>query len=157
MLALILLFPLVGFLINGLWYAFLQAPPGRKKAHAGVPGGIASLAIFMSFCVGVACFAHLMGQPEGSRVIEENLCSWMHVGDLNVDFVLRLDPLSSLFVLVITGVGTLIHVYSIGYMGHDETPGKFFAYLNLFCFSMLVLVLGGALPVLFLGWEGVGL
>ena len=69
----------------------------------------------------------------------------------------RVDSLSTLFTLVITGVGTLIHLYSIGYMGHDETPGKFFAYLNLFCFAMLVLVLGGSLPLMFLGWEGVGL
>jgi len=68
-----------------------------------------------------------------------------------------LDALSALFCLVITGVGTLIHIYSIGYMDHDETPGKFFAYLNLFCFAMLILVLGGSLPLTFLGWEGVGL
>ncbi|MCC7442206.1 MAG: NADH-quinone oxidoreductase subunit L [Bdellovibrionales bacterium] len=157
MLGLILLFPLIGFLINGLWYAVLQAPQGRKKAGSLATGLVASSAIFLSFAVGVVAFVQLAGMPEGARVIENNLFSWIKVGGLSLDFVLRVDPLSSLFVLVIAGIGTLIHVYSIGYMSHDETPGRFFAYLNLFCFSMLVLVLGGALPLLFLGWEGVGL
>jgi NADH-quinone oxidoreductase subunit L len=76
---------------------------------------------------------------------------------LDLAFSFRLDALNSLFALVITGVGTLIHLFSIGYMGHDESPAKFFAYLNLFCSFMLVLVLGASLPVMFLGWEGVGL
>jgi NADH-quinone oxidoreductase subunit L len=156
-LALIPLFPLAGFLVNGLWYAFGQAPAGRRKAGAGVTGAIATLAILASFLVSVSLFIQLLGMPAESRVLTQNLFSWMSVGDLHVDMALRVDSLSTLFTLVITGVGTLIHLYSIGYMGHDETPGKFFCYLNLFCFAMLMLVLGSSLPILFLGWEGVGL
>ncbi len=158
MIALIPLFPLIGFLINGCWYAFFQAPQGRKKAHAGIPGAIATLSILASFVVGVILFLQLQGSPaEEGRVLQQNLFSWMQVGTFNIDLAFKLDALSSLFVLVITGVGTLIHLYSIGYMAHDEAPGKFFAYLNLFCFAMLMLVLGSSLPVMFLGWEGVGL
>lgn len=157
MIAWIPLLPLIGFLINGLWYAGFQAPPGAKKAHAGVPGAIASLAIFGSFIISVICFVQMLGMPPESRVIEQQLFNWMSMKGFTLDMALRMDALSVLFSLVITGVGTLIHVYSIGYMGHDETPGKFFAYLNLFCFAMLMLVLGASLPILFLGWEGVGL
>ena len=157
MLALIPLFPLVGFLINGSWYAFGQAPHGRKKASSVVTGTIATLAIFASFIVSVITFLQLHGMDAEHRVVEQVLFNWMHVGNLSIDMALRVDSLSTLFTLVITGVGTLIHLYSIGYMGHDESPGKFFCYLNLFCFAMLMLVLGSSLPILFLGWEGVGL
>ena len=157
MIALIPLLPLLGFLINGLWYAFFQAPKGCHKASSGVTGTIATLAIFGSFVVSVMLFMQLLGALEEHRVIEQTLFSWMHVGKLNIDMAFRVDSLNALFLLLITGVGTLIHIYSIGYMGHDETPGKFFCYLNLFCFSMLMLVLGASLPILFLGWEGVGL
>jgi NADH-quinone oxidoreductase subunit L len=157
MLALIPLFPLIGFLINGSWYAFGQAPQGRKKAGAVVPGVIATIAIGASFVVSLLLFLQLQGMDEGSRVIEQTLFRWMTIGSFNVDMGFRLDPLNTLFTLVITGVGTLIHLYSIGYMSHDATPGKFFSYLNLFCFAMLMLVMGSSLPILFLGWEGVGL
>src|SRR4029077_15863731 len=102
-------------------------------------------------------FLQLHGMPGEERVLTQTLFPWMTVGDFNVNMAFRLDSLSTLFTLVISGVGTLIHIYSIGYMGHDATPGKFFTYLNLFCFAMLMLVLGSSLPVLFLGWEGVGL
>jgi NADH-quinone oxidoreductase subunit L len=158
MIALIPLFPLLGFAINGTWYAFGQAPAGRTKASAGFTGSIATLAIFASFVVSLLLFLQLKSVPEGQRVIEQTLYTWMNVpGGLSVDVAFRFDVLSSLFCLVITGVGTLIHIYSMGYMSHDEAPGKFFAYLNLFCFAMLMLVLGASLPILFLGWEGVGL
>lgn len=157
MLALIPLFPLVGFAINGLWYALVQSRPGGKAAPAAITGGIASAAILGSFIISLRAFLQLKGMPEESRVLEQTLFNWIQAGDLNVPMTLRVDVLSSLFTLVISGVGFLIHVYSIGYMGHDETPGKFFAYLNLFCFSMLMLVLGASLPILFFGWEGVGL
>lgn len=166
--------PFVGFLINGCWYAFgqaRQAPSAHGAAHgnghgghshgglsrAVVSGTIGSLAIGGAFVISLVLFLKLLGMPAEERVIEQTLFSWMQVGDLNLNVTFRIDVLSSLFALVITGVGTLIHIYSIGYMGHDETPGKYFAYLNLFCFSMLVLVLGGSMPMLFLGWEGVGL
>lgn len=151
------LLPLIGFVLNGFWYAFIQCRPEAKKAGATIPGVIASVAIFGSFLISLQMFLTLKGMPAESRLLEETLFSWMKVGDLNLKMGLRIDSLSTLFTLVITGVGTLIHIYSIGYMGHDATPGKFFAYLNLFCFAMLMLVMGSSLPVLFLGWEGVGL
>lgn len=157
MLAMIALFPLLGFLVNGCWYALGQSRPGRKKAGAAIPGAIATLAILSSFVASLALFLQLHSMEAEARVLEQTLFSWMTAGAFHLDFAFRLDALSSLFTLVITGVGTLIHLYSIGYMGHDETPGKFFAYLNLFCFAMLVLVLGASMPVMFLGWEGVGL
>lgn len=168
----ILWFPLLGFLINGAWYLLAASksvsdPHGeshREDAHhatiggsSKTVGGIATTAIFGAFIVSLATFLQLKGLPESERVIEQQIFEWFKVGALKIDFTLRVDPLSSLFTLVITGVGTLIHLYSIGYMGHDASPGKFFAYLNLFCLAMLVLVTGGSLPVLFLGWEGVGL
>ncbi|MBI3557388.1 MAG: NADH-quinone oxidoreductase subunit L [Deltaproteobacteria bacterium] len=148
MLGLILALPLVGFLINGLF--------GRKFC-AKTSGIIASAAIFGSFVITLTKFFQLSGMEENSRVIEETLFQWISAGDLSVPFVLRFDPLTAIMCSVITGVGFLIHVYSIGYMAHDRTPPKFFAYLNLFSFAMLALVLGGNLPILFLGWEGVGL
>ncbi|MCM2322522.1 MAG: NADH-quinone oxidoreductase subunit L [Oligoflexia bacterium] len=157
MIALIPLLPLLGFLINGLWYAFFQAAPGRSKASAGLTGGIATLAILGSFVVSVLLFLQLQELPAQSRVLDQVLFPWISFGGFKLDLAFRLDPLASLFTLVVTGVGALIHLYSIGYMGHDATPGKFFAYLNLFCFAMLMLVLGASLPILFLGWEGVGL
>jgi NADH-quinone oxidoreductase subunit L len=158
MLGLIPLFPLVGFLINGLWYGLVQSKPGARKAGAAVTGGIATAAIFASFIASLVFFLQLKGMPEDGRMIHQTLFSWMAVGDaFKLDMAFHLDSLSTLFTLVITGVGTLIHLYSIGYMGHDATPGKFFAYLNLFCFAMLMLVLGASLPIMFLGWEGVGL
>ena len=154
-LALIPLFPLLGFLINGLWYALAQGPNGKKNASVVPTGVIASLAIFMSFVVSVFFFSQLAG-AQGS-VIEDVVFSWIKFGSFDLPFTLRMDQLTVIFCLVITGVGTLIHIYSIGYMGHDEAPGKYFAYLNLFCVAMLLLVLGGSLIITFLGWEGVGL
>lgn len=157
MLALIPLFPLIGFLLNGSWYAFFQAPAGRHKAGAVVPGVIATLAILASFVVSLILFLQLNEMPTDNRVLDQLVLQWITIGDFKLNIAFHLDALSSLFTLVITGVGTLIHIYSLGYMGHDETPGKFFSYLNLFCFAMLILVLGSSLPVLFMGWEGVGL
>ncbi|MBC7387307.1 MAG: NADH-quinone oxidoreductase subunit L [Cryobacterium sp.] len=151
------LLPLIGFTINGFWYALIQCRPGAKKAGATIPGLIATLAIFGAFLISVKTFLELKGMPAEGRFVEQHLFNWIHVGDLDLKMALRVDSLSTLFTLVITGVGTLIHLYSIGYMSHDATPGKFFAYLNLFCFAMLMLVMGSSLPILFLGWEGVGL
>ncbi len=157
MLALIPLFPLIGFLINGSWYLFGQAPEGRQKASSQVTGLIGTFFIFMSFLVSVYLFLQLFAMDGEHRIVQQVVFPWIYVGTVHLDFAFRVDSLSTLFTLVITGVGTLIHLYSIGYMSHDETPGKFFAYLNLFCFAMLMLVLGASLPILFLGWEGVGL
>ncbi|HTK61128.1 MAG TPA: NADH-quinone oxidoreductase subunit L, partial [Pseudonocardia sp.] len=109
-----------------------------------------------SFAIGVALFVQALGAGD-SVGTELKLFSWIPVGALNVDFGLRLDPLSLTFVLLITGVGSLIHIYSIGYMSHDPGRRRFFAQLNLFVTAMLLLVLGNNFVMLYLGWEGVGL
>jgi NADH-quinone oxidoreductase subunit L len=110
-----------------------------------------------SFVCGIALFAHLVGLPADDRVVQHTLFSWVPVGVLRVDFGLQFDALSACFVLLITGVGALIHLYSIGYMAHDPERRKFFAYLNLFVAAMLLLVLADNYLGLYAGWEGVGL
>ncbi|WP_297732949.1 NADH-quinone oxidoreductase subunit L [Nocardioides sp.] len=110
-----------------------------------------------SFLVSLWLFISLLGRGEDERQIGQHLFTWFEVGELNVGMDLLYDPLSALFLLLITGVGSLIHVYSIGYMEHDVRRRRFFGYLNLFIAAMLVLVLGANYLVVFLGWEGVGL
>ena len=110
-----------------------------------------------SFVCGAVLFVHLLGLPAEDRVVHQTLFSWVPVGVLQVDFGLQLDALSVCFLLLITGVGALIHVYSVGYMSHDPERRRFFAYLNLFVAAMLVLVLSDNYLGLYLGWEGVGL
>jgi NADH-quinone oxidoreductase subunit L len=110
-----------------------------------------------SFVCGVILFAALLGRPADQREIDQTLFTWVPVGELRVDFGLTLDALSICFVLLITGVGALIHLYSVGYMSHDRQRRLFFAYLNLFVAAMLLLVLADNYLGLYLGWEGVGL
>ena len=110
-----------------------------------------------SFGVGLYQLSQMLGRATGERAINQKLFSWIHVGTFNVDAGLLLDQLSICFVLLITGVGTLIHIYSISYMSHDENRRRFFAYLNLFIAAMLLLVLGNSYLNLYVGWEGVGL
>jgi NADH-quinone oxidoreductase subunit L len=110
-----------------------------------------------SFGVAVFAFADMLGRDTADRAVREDLFSWVPVTGLQVDFALQLDQLSMCFALLITGVGSLIHVYSIGYMSHDPARRRFFAYLNLFLAAMLLLVLANNYLVLYLGWEGVGL
>ncbi len=110
-----------------------------------------------SFVVGLFAFFALLGRGANDRAVSQHLFTWFEVGTWKVDLTLLLDPLSMLFVLLITGVGGLIHVYSIGYMAHDERRPRFFAYLNLFVAAMLMLVLSSDYLGVFLGWEGVGL
>jgi NADH-quinone oxidoreductase subunit L len=138
LLVLIPLLPLAGFLVNGLF----KLP----KPVAGMVG-----------CAGPAAAFVLSVLAAANVPLHQSLGSWFAVGSFSVDFGLRVDELSAVMILVVTGVGSLIHVYSLGYMHDDEGFGRFFAYLNLFMFSMLVLVLGDSLPLMFLGWEGVGL
>lgn len=140
-------FPLLGAIVNGLF--------GKKIKNEAVIGGIATLLMFLSFLVAVQNFFRLLGDTE--KVHEIVLASWMTVGNLQVNWELLLDPLSAVMILVVTGVGTLIHLYSIGYMHGETGYYRFFSYLNLFAFSMLMLVLGGNALVMFIGWEGVGL
>ncbi len=147
---LIPLFPFVGFLIN--------ATLGRKLAK-GVSGGLASLAMVASFLVSASTVWQLSALAPDQRAIDQTLYTWISSGNLHLDVALRVDPLSALMILVITGIGSLIHIYSTSYM-HDEKDGEFaryFSYLNLFASFMLVLVLGSNFPVMFVGWEGVGL
>jgi NADH-quinone oxidoreductase subunit L len=149
-LALIPLFPLLGFLVNAFF--------GRRLPQA-VSGGLASAAMVASFAVSAMAVWQLSGLPVESRAIEQIVYTWISSGDLSIDLTFRVDPLSAVMILVITGIGSLIHIYSTSYM-HDESDSEFaryFSYLNLFASFMLVLVLGASFPVMFVGWEGVGL
>jgi NADH-quinone oxidoreductase subunit L len=110
-----------------------------------------------SFGVGLLQFSQMLGRSTESRPVTQKLFTWINVGSFNVDASLLLDQLSICFVLLITGVGTLIHIYSISYMSHDHDRRRFFAYLNLFIAAMLLLVLGDSYLNLYVGWEGVGL
>ncbi len=146
---LIPLFPLIGFLING----FL----GKKIKNEAIIGGIGTLAIFGSFLVSCGILIEMISRGPENRVFEKVLFPWIHAGNFKADMAFLLDPLSVVMIMVVTGVGSLIHLYSIGYMHGEEGFYRFFAYLNLFCMSMLLLVLGNNMLVMFIGWEGVGL
>lgn len=128
---------------------------GRRTDRWGHLLGTATA--LASFVLSVVLFVDLLGREESERQVAQRLWEWMQVGGFSVGMDLLYDPLSALFLLLITGVGTLIHVYSIGYMEHDPRRRRFFAYLNLFVAAMLTLVLAENYVVLFLGWEGVGL
>ena len=134
--------------------AILLLAGRRSDGWGHLLGCLAALA---SFASGVALFVDMVGRGPGDRVVHEALFSWVPVGGLHVDFGLQLDPLSMCFVLLITGVGSLIHIYSIGYMAEDPERRRFFAYLNLFLAAMLLLVLADNYLGLYVGWEGVGL
>ena len=118
---------------------------------------IGTAASAASFVVGLGAFIQLLARPAEDRTFSKTLFTWISAGPFHVDMAYTFDQLSALFVLLITGVGTLIHVYSIGYMEHDARRRRFFAYLNIFIAAMLTLVLASDYLVLFLGWEGVGL
>lgn len=139
------LFPLIGFLINGL---------GWRTIPKGLAGTIGSLTVLASFCVSLGIFFEVKGS--GSTTVV-HLFDFIQSGKLYIPFSFQVDALSSLFLLIITGIGFLIHVYSTSYMHEDEGMVKYFAYLNLFVFSMLLLVLGANYLIMFIGWEGVGL
>ena len=128
---------------------------GRKANKWGHLLG--TLASASSFGVGAYLFTQMLAQPAEERAMTQKLFTWINVGSFNVDASLLLDQLSICFVLLITGVGTLIHIYSISYMSHDLDRRRFFAYLNLFIAAMLLLVLGDSYLNLYVGWEGVGL
>jgi NADH-quinone oxidoreductase subunit L len=150
MLLLIPLLPFLGFLVN--------AGFGRRLSKA-VSGALACAAIGGSFAVSLAAVWGLVGMEPEARAIVQQLFIWITSGDFSAAFALRLDPLSAVMILVVTGIGSLIHIYSTAYM-HDETDAEFaryFSYLNLFAAFMLVLVLGSNFLVMFVGWEGVGL
>src|SRR5712691_4122382 len=150
MLLFIPLLPLLGFLVN--------AGFGRRVSKAAA-GAIACGAMAGSFAVALLGVWRLVALPPDSRAIVGQVFTWISSGDFTAAFALRLDPLSSVMILVVTGIGWLIHVYSTAYM-HEETDpeyARYFSYLNLFAAFMLVLVLGANFLVMFVGWEGVGL
>ncbi|HEX7778217.1 MAG TPA: NADH-quinone oxidoreductase subunit L, partial [Vicinamibacterales bacterium] len=152
MLPLIPFFPLAGFLFN--------ATIGRRLSK-NVSGLVATGAMGLSFGVSAAAVWRLLQlEPVGGvRAFEDTVFTWISSGGLEIPLSFRLDPLSALMILIVSGIGALIHLYSTAYM-HDETDSEFaryFSYLNLFAAFMLVLVLGANFPVMFIGWEGVGL
>lgn len=119
-----------------------------------LPGALATFFSFVTFLLSVYLFRQL---GEASSLTARASWDWISVGNLSIPFAFRFDNLSGMMTLVITGIGTLIHLYAIGYMGHDKHPARFFSYLNLFLCAMLILVLGDNLVLMFVGWEGVGL
>ncbi|MFH2037743.1 MAG: NADH-quinone oxidoreductase subunit L [Candidatus Zixiibacteriota bacterium] len=145
---LIPVFPLIGFIINGLLIGRLS-----KRSVSLIGCG----SVLLSFVVGLKYFFVLLDTPESARYIEEILFTWIPSGSFNVNIAFLYDPLSAIMVLVVSGVGLLIHVYSVGYMHDDPGYARYFTYLNLFVFSMLTLVLADNYLLMFVGWEGVGL
>lgn len=143
---LIPLFPLLGFLVNGL---------GRNTLSKSIVAFVGCLTVLASFAVSLGVFFELSASETKSFIIP--IFDWISAGEVKIPFSFLIDPLSALMLLIITGIGFLIHLYSVGYMHHDTGFGKFFAYLNLFIFFMLLLVLGSNYVVMFIGWEGVGL
>jgi NADH-quinone oxidoreductase subunit L len=151
-LALIVLLPLLGAMVNGLIGARLPKSIVTLVATGSVLG---------AFLLSVGAVSELMDlrarSGDGGAMLITNLWSWIESGPLTVAAAFMLDPLSAVMLLIVTGVGFLIHVFSVGYMHSDKAYWRYFAYLNLFMFSMLLLILGKNILVLFVGWEGVGL
>lgn len=141
----IILLPLLGFLINGLF---------GKNLPKMLVGGLATAMVFGSFCIAVGIFMNFNSE---SQPIIVKAFEWFRVNGVQINFGFQIDQLSLMMIMIITGIGSLIHLYSIGYMSHDKGFYKFFTYLNLFIFSMLLLVMGSNYLILFIGWEGVGL
>ena len=143
----IVLLPLLGSAV-----CTIAAATGRNAvARAAGP-----LSVLGAFVVSLVAVARLWAQPAGASLLD-HLYTWIHAAPLTLEMALRVDALSSVMILIVTGVGFVIHVYSLGYMHEDPDIARFFAYMNLFAASMLMLVLGDAIPLLFIGWEGVGL
>ena len=142
---LLLLSPFAGFLFNVFF---------GKKVSKGISGAIGTITVLVSFLLSICFFAQL---NQNGKPVEISLFEWISVHNFKLDFGLLLDQLSLLWLLFVTGIGSLIHLYSISYMHDDENMHKFFAYLNLFVFFMITLVIGNNLLVMFIGWEGVGL
>jgi NADH-quinone oxidoreductase subunit L len=142
---LLLLSPFAGFLFNVFF---------GKKVSRGISGTVGTLAVLVSFLLSISFFVQLQ---ESGKPLQISLFDWISVHNFKLDFGLLLDQLSLLWLLFVTGIGSLIHLYSISYMHDDENMHKFFAYLNLFVFFMITLVIGNNLLVMFIGWEGVGL
>lgn len=148
LICLIPLLPLLGFLLNGLF---------GKKAGDTFVSFVGCASVGAAFWVAVILVWNLLGRPPEERQMVQVLWSWIALGDVQIDLAFMIDQLSAVMILVVTGVGFLIHIYSTGYMHGDESYWRFFAYLNMFLFFMCMLVLGANYLVMFVGWEGVGL
>ncbi len=144
---LIPLFPLIGSIINGFY--------GLKIGKNAV-GLIACGSMTLSFLTSVLVYIGYLMLPEGQHVYEQVVWTWFGAGDFSVDFGFQIDPLTLVMMFVVTGVGLIIHVYSIGYMHEEYSYYRFFAYFNLFASAMLLLVMGNNFLLMFIGWEGVG-
>jgi len=150
------LLPLIGALVHGVLLAFFRKPLARTLTIALSCGSVVA-----AFALSVLLVNELTRLPADARVMTDAMFTWVGTANFSADAAFLLDPLSAVMILVVTGVGSLIHIYSIGYMDDDQREdrgfARFFCYLNLFTFSMLMLVLGDNLLLMFLGWEGVGL
>lgn len=145
-LSVLFLAPLAGFLFNGLRF---------RSENCILSGTVGTIACVSSF-VSVLCLFYFYIQG-GKASLEIHFFNWLHVGSFKANAAFLIDSISLTMAAVITGVGALIHLFSIGYMNHDKRPSKYFAYLNFFIFNMLILILADNLPLMFIGWEGVGL
>ena len=148
----IVFLPLLGAIVNGLLGAKIQKSMGKRAI-----GLIACAPVVIAFGLSLYAFFILKGLDPERRFLIDNLYRWIDLGSLKIDMAFMVDPLSAVMILVVTGIGGLIHIYATGYMHDDNAFWRFFAYLNLFTAAMLTLVLGDSLLVLFVGWEGVGL
>jgi NADH-quinone oxidoreductase subunit L len=145
------LLPLFGALING------AITFSGKKVPKGLTAFIACGSLFLAFLISAGTFLYVTQLPSESRELTITLFPWIDIGNFKADVAFLIDPLSLTMMLVVTGVGSLIHLYSVGYMHDDPSFSRYFTYLNLFCFAMLTLVMGANIPMMFIGWEGVGL
>ena len=160
MIAAIILIPLLGALINGLFFAsgfYRKVLGGDEHTEDQFSGIIGSLAVLLSAIFSTVLFIRLLSMPSADRQIIETLFIWIPSGEFTVSFEVLFDTLSCVMALIVTWIGFLIHVYSIGYMHGDKAYAKYFTYLNVFIFFMLTLVLGNNFLLMFVGWEGVGL
>ena len=148
----IVLLPLLGAFLNGVPGAVIQRAAGKRAISF-----LACAPVLLAFAISVRAFFHLLRLPVEQRLLLDPLWEWIGVGGLRANIAFQVDPLSAVMILVVTGVGGVIHIYSIGYMHDDRSYWRYFAFLNLFTFAMLTLVLADNLLLMFVGWEGVGL
>lgn len=148
LIAILLLSPLLGFILNGIRF---------RSSNYLLAGGIATAAATISFLCAGALFVELLGLPAEERRLTVSFFDWITVDKFKINAGFVVDQISSIMILIVSGVGALIHLFSIGYMHHDKGVTRYFAYLNFFLFNMLILVLGDSLLTMFVGWEGVGL
>src|ERR671915_682751 len=148
----IIFLPLIGAIVNGLLGLKIQKRLGKRAIAV-----IACAPVIIAFALSVLALFRLKALPPEKRFMIDNLYNWIDLGSLKVDMAFLVDPLSVVMILIVTGIGGLIHIYATGYMHDDEAFWRFFAFLNLFTAAMLTLFLGDSLLVMFVGWEGVGL